>query len=98
MAQSTRVTSPISPFQIQSHTSCVPSHDAPWLPICVTTPVLLASLVSRRDSYTECVSGFWQYTCLPRVMASAVMRACVWSAVAMITPSMLLAISSYILR
>ena len=36
----------------------MPSADAPWLPICVATLYLSASLVSRRDSYTECVSGF----------------------------------------
>ena len=47
---STRRTSPISPFQIHSQTLRTPSADAPWLPICVATLYLSASLVSRRDS------------------------------------------------
>ena len=98
VAHSTFITSPISPFHIHSHTKSVPSSEEPWLPIWVTTPVEAARRVSRRDSYTECVSGFWQYTCLPIVMASAVMMACVWSAVATITASMDFPISSYILR
>ena len=55
---STLLTSPISPFQIHSDAKRTPSAEDPWLPIWVATLYFAASLVNKRDSYTECVIGF----------------------------------------
>ena len=64
------------------------------MPIWVTTLCLRAASVTARASKTVCVSGFWQYTCLPALSTAIVIAACVWSGVAMITPSMPVSFSS----
>ena len=64
------------------------------MPICVTTLDWRAASVIVRASCTVCVSGFWQYTCLPARITAIVIAACVWSGVAMITPSMPFSFSS----
>ena len=47
-----------------------------WIPIWVILPVRLAASVTCRASNRLCVSGFWQYTCLPRFRALMVIGAC----------------------
>jgi len=47
-----------------------------------------------RASWTEWVSGFWQWTCLPIFMAMMLTAACRWSGVATTTASMSFWLSS----
>ena len=74
------------------------SKAVPWLPICVATPFSRAISPSRRASQIVCVSGFWQWTCLPIRIAFAAITAWLWSGVLTVTASMLSPILSSILR
>ena len=88
----------MAPAHTHSQIRRMPSPEWPWLPICVFTLYFRAVSVSRRASATECVSGFWTYTCLPRVIAAIAMTAWLWSGVATMTASMPSFISSSITR
>ncbi len=91
-------TLPIAPSQIHSQNRRIDSDEWPWLPSCVTTLCSWAAFISSRTSYTECASGFSQYTCLPRLIAAIAATAWVWSGVATTTASICFSISSNILR
>ena len=62
-------TVPSAPDCMYSQINRARSPAWPWLPICVATPVSLATSPIIRASSTEWVSGFWQWTCLPIFMA-----------------------------
>jgi hypothetical protein len=87
-------TAPIAPDQTSSCSRRVAELACPLLPICVATFASRAASASRRDSQTECVSGFSQYTCLPRRMASIDANAWWWSGVETTTPSISFTLSS----
>ena len=70
----------------------------PWLPIWVQSFFSAARVRISRASSTDQVSGFWQKQCLPIRMAITLAGAWVWSGVLTVTASILLPISSSILR
>jgi hypothetical protein len=70
----------------------------PWFPICVASFFSRAISPMRRASCNVWVIGFWQKQCLPSFIAITPAGACVWSGVLTVTASMVMPVSSSILR
>ena len=80
----------MAPDQTISAATRLHSCEKPWLPIWVATLYLAAASSSRRASQGVRVSGFSQYTCLPRSMQARATVACMKSGIPMVQASIFL--------
>ena len=76
----------------------VATEEYPWLPIWVATLYFRAALASSRASQIVAVSGFWQWTPMPRSIAHTDAVACMKSGMVTVTPSRFLCSLSSISR